>query len=51
MKARWIRLGSIGQAQFDAAYVALAAAQPRAHPEAELLGGLARERQAQDLLR
>jgi hypothetical protein len=29
VKARWIRLGSIGQAQFDAAYAALAAAQPR----------------------
>jgi hypothetical protein len=29
MKARWIRLGTIGQAQFDAAYAALAAAQPR----------------------
>jgi len=29
MKARWIRLGVMGQAQFDAAYAALAAAQPR----------------------
>jgi hypothetical protein len=29
MKARWIRLGSVGQARFDAAYVAIAAAQPR----------------------
>ncbi len=30
MKARWIRLGVIEQAQFDAAYAAIAAAQPRA---------------------
>ena len=30
MKARWIRLGAIGQRDFDAAYAALAAAQPRA---------------------
>ena len=29
MKARWIRLGAIGQRDFDAAYAALAAAQPR----------------------
>jgi hypothetical protein len=29
VKARWIRLGVMGQAQFDAAYSALAAAQPR----------------------
>jgi hypothetical protein len=32
MKARWIRLGTLGQAQFDAAYAALAAAQPRHAP-------------------
>jgi hypothetical protein len=30
MKARWIRLGAIGQQEFDAAYHALAAAQSRA---------------------
>jgi hypothetical protein len=30
MKARWIRLGAIGQRDFDAAYTALATAQPRA---------------------
>jgi hypothetical protein len=30
MKARWIRLGAIGQRDFDAAYAALATAQPRA---------------------
>ncbi len=30
MKARWIRLGAIGQPEFDTAYAALAAAQPRA---------------------
>jgi len=30
MKARWIRLGAIGQAQFDAACASIAAAQPRA---------------------
>jgi hypothetical protein len=30
MKARWIRLGAIGQREFDAAFAALAAAQPRA---------------------
>jgi hypothetical protein len=29
MKARWIRLGSIGQRDFDAAYASLAAAQSR----------------------
>ena len=29
MKARWIRLGSIGQAEFDTASAAIAAAQPR----------------------
>ena len=29
MKARWIRLGVIEQAQFDTAYAAIAAAQPR----------------------
>jgi hypothetical protein len=29
MKARWIRLGSMAQAQFDAAYATLAAAQAR----------------------
>lgn len=29
MKARWIRLGAIGQRDFDAAWAALAAAQPR----------------------
>ena len=29
MKARWIRLGAIGQRDFDAAWTALAAAQPR----------------------
>lgn len=29
MKARWIRLGAIGQPQFDAAYASLAAVQPR----------------------
>ena len=30
MKARWIRLGAIGQVEFDAAYASIAAAQPRA---------------------
>ena len=30
MKARWIRLGAIGQYEFDAAYAALALAQARA---------------------
>ena len=30
MKARWIRLGAIGQPEFDAAYASIAAAQPRA---------------------
>ena len=30
MKARWIRLGAIGQPEFDAAYASLAVAQPRA---------------------
>jgi len=29
MKARWIRLGTIGQREFDAAYARVAAAQPR----------------------
>jgi hypothetical protein len=29
VKARWIRLGAIGQPQFDAAYASLAAVQPR----------------------
>lgn len=29
MKARWIRLGAIGQLEFDAAYASIAAAQPR----------------------
>ena len=38
MKARWIRLGTIGQADFDAAYAALAAAQPR-HAQPILLWG------------
>lgn len=30
MKARWIRLGAVAQREFDAAYAAIAAAQPRA---------------------
>jgi len=30
VKARWIRLGAVGQREFDAACAALAAAQPRA---------------------
>lgn len=38
MKARWIRLGTIAQAQFDAAYAALATAQPR-HAQPILLWG------------
>jgi hypothetical protein len=38
MKARWIRLGAIGQRDFDAAYAALAAAQPRAAAPALLWG-------------
>ena len=38
MKARWIRLGTIGQAQFDAAYASLAAAQTR-HGQPILLWG------------
>jgi hypothetical protein len=38
VKARWIRLGSIGQAQFDAAYAALAAVQPRSAPPVLLWG-------------
>jgi hypothetical protein len=29
MKARWIRLGPIGQKEFDSAYASIAAAQPR----------------------
>ena len=29
MKARWIRLGAIGQQDFDAAHASIAAAQPR----------------------
>jgi hypothetical protein len=29
VKARWIRLGNIGQQEFDAAYTSIAAAQPR----------------------
>ena len=29
MKARWVRLGAIGQREFDAALAAIAAAQPR----------------------
>ena len=29
MKARWIRLGAVAQHEFDAAYAAIAAAQPR----------------------
>jgi hypothetical protein len=29
VKARWIRLGAIGQREFDAAYASIAAAQPR----------------------
>ena len=29
MKARWIRLGAVAQQEFDAAYTAIAAAQPR----------------------
>jgi hypothetical protein len=32
VKARWIRLGALGQKEFDAAYAALAAAQPRCAP-------------------
>ena len=38
MKARWIRLGAIGQAQFDAAYAGLAAAQPRSAAPARRWG-------------
>jgi hypothetical protein len=29
MKARWIRLGALGQQEFDATYASIAAAQPR----------------------
>ena len=32
MKARWIRLGAMGQAEFDEAYASIAAAQPREAP-------------------
>jgi len=38
MKARWIRLGAIGQREFDAAVAAIAAAQPR-HAAPVLLWG------------
>ena len=38
MKARWIRLGSIGQAQFDAAHASIALAQPRSAPPVLLWG-------------
>jgi hypothetical protein len=38
MKARWIRLGAIGQREFDAAYAALAGAQPHAAAPALLWG-------------
>jgi hypothetical protein len=38
MKARWIRLGAIGQRDFDAAYATFAAAQPRAAAPALLWG-------------
>jgi hypothetical protein len=39
MKARWIRLGMIGEAQFDGACAALAAAQPRSAAPVLLWGG------------
>jgi hypothetical protein len=38
MKARWIRLGPIGQREFDTAYASIAGAQPRTAPPVLLWG-------------
>jgi hypothetical protein len=38
VKARWIRLGAVAQQEFDAAYAAIAAAQPRGAPPVLLWG-------------